>query len=271
MRKPTNCRDWAGAERAKHDLLKQWEAAAFGPIQNKSTASVAKAAELHLADKQEQGLASVSVAKIKRTLDALVEFLEKRGGVSLNAITPEHLIQYRATWTHLTTLYSRKNEQTRLNSFFLWCHINELSVRNPALKLATIKKGKHEPTMPFEPEEMTAILQAIPRALSPYQAQRVRALIRLMRWSGLGIRDAVMLLRNELQFYGKDYNVVRRRIKTKVPINNRIPNDVALELLGGSWPRPMTPMSAKYETCPVSSFGRQSWWSCTGYAARTAE
>src|ERR1700686_969902 len=33
---------------------------------------------------------------------------------------------------------------------------------------------------------------------------------------------------------------------------------------------PMTPTSARYEICPVSSFGRRWWWNCIGCAVRTA-
>lgn len=230
-REPTNCRDWTGAEREKQKLLKKWEAAAYGlPLTARTNISVAEAGKLHIADKEQQGLQPVSIGKIKRTINALVMFCEQHNIMLLNAISPEDLIQYRTSWTHLKTLDSRKNEQTRLKSFFHWCVTSELLMKNPALKLGAIK-GKRKATMPFEPEQMTAILAAIPESLTPYGAQRVRALVRLMRWTGLSLRDAVTLAKDELQLVGREYHVVQRRIKTKVLIDNIIPTDVAEELL----------------------------------------
>jgi integrase/recombinase XerD len=63
------------------------------------------------------------------------------------------------------------------------------------------------------------------------KARRVRALIRLMRHSGLAIRDACTLRRDELVRDKKFYRVVTSRQKTGTHVSVPIPPDVARELL----------------------------------------
>jgi hypothetical protein len=60
------------------------EANAFGvPVRRE--ADIAKAGELYIADKLQQGLKGNTISKNKRTIDRLVEFLEGKG---LSASTP---------------------------------------------------------------------------------------------------------------------------------------------------------------------------------------
>jgi integrase/recombinase XerD len=146
-------------------------------------------------------------------------------------VTSEHLIAYRATWEWYEATESRKNEQTRLKSFFRWAHAHDFTPKNPAAQLSSIK-GDREQTKPFEPEEMKAIVAAFPNSgLTDYASRRVRALALLMRHSGLSIIDAASLAREELQLGKDEYTVVRRRLKTKILVNNPIPTEVATELL----------------------------------------
>ena len=58
-------------------------------------------------------------------------------------------------------------------------------------------------------------------------------LIKLMRWSGLAIRDASTLQRSDLNFdKSKDlYRIIRKRTKTGEALYIPIPKDVAEELL----------------------------------------
>jgi integrase/recombinase XerD len=109
-----------------------------------------------------------------------------------------------------------------LKSFFRWCYGNDLAAKNPSSKLSSIK-GDREPTMPYEPEQMKAIIGACSQCgFTPEKAIRVRALSLLMRWSGLSIIDAASLPKTDLRFAKGIYRVVRRRIKTGVLVNNKI-------------------------------------------------
>src|SRR5436853_5564509 len=90
------------------------------------------------------------------------------------------------------------------------------------------------PTLPLEPEQYGSLLQNI-KALFPDgpKAAKVRALVQLMRWSALSIRDAVTLEREEIVFDSKKklYRIVTNRQKTGTHVAVPIPTEVAKELL----------------------------------------
>ena len=62
---------------------------------------------------------------------------------------------------------------------------------------------------------------------------KISTCIKLMRWSGLAIRDASTLERADLSFdKSKDlYHIIRERTKTGEPLYIPVPKDVAEELL----------------------------------------
>ena len=97
--------------------------------------TVAEAAELYIADKKQQGLRANTIAKNKRTVDRLVKFCDLQGVNVLAMVTSEHLIAYRVTWDWANTTEVRKNEQTRIKSFFRWCHAHDFMSKNPAAQL----------------------------------------------------------------------------------------------------------------------------------------
>jgi integrase/recombinase XerD len=97
--------------------------------------------------------------------------------------------------------------------------------------------------MPLTAEEYARLLDAVPASLTwdgtakadlwrKREAVRMRALIQLMRWSGLSVRDAAMLERSGL-VRDEDgiYNVVTSREKTGTDVRVPLPPAVAGELL----------------------------------------
>jgi integrase/recombinase XerD len=102
------------------------------------------------------------------------------------------------------------------------------------------------PTMPLTAEEYAQLLDALyvatPRrwdgkkstqGLTAPMRARLHALLQLMRYSGLAIRDAVTLERAEIQHDAKRgiYRVTTSRQKTGTHVSVPIPADVAKELL----------------------------------------
>lgn len=71
------------------------------------------------------------------------------------------------------------------------------------------------------------------QALTVSTRARIHALLQLMRWSGLAIRDAVTLKGAEIQHDKAKgvYRIVTARQKTGVHVSVPIPTDVAKELL----------------------------------------
>ena len=88
--------------------------------------------------------------------------------------------------------------------------------------------------MPLTAEEYARLLKAIPATFrNKEQQRRVRALVQLMRWSGLAIVDALTLERSEIQWdkRKKVHRIVTARQKTGTHVSVPIPANVARELL----------------------------------------
>jgi integrase/recombinase XerD len=149
----------------------------------------------------------------------------------LRELTTPNLVKFRATWGNGPNTTRRKHE--RLIGFFEFCISNDWLDKNPALKMKKAEE-KRVPTDYFTSEEFHRIVDAT-YAYGDwrggrdfhYRPERMRALILLMRWSGLAIRDAVVLERDKL---GTDGKLFLYRAKTGVPVRVPLPIEVA-ELL----------------------------------------
>ena len=88
--------------------------------------------------------------------------------------------------------------------------------------------------MPLAAEEYERLLKAVPATFPDKQKQdKVRALIQLMRWTGLAIVDALTLERNKIEWdeTRKVHRIVTARQKTGTHVSVPIPANVARELL----------------------------------------
>jgi site-specific recombinase XerD len=132
---------------------------------------------------------------------------------------------------------ARRNNQERVGTFFRFCVDAELIAKNPARKLSKIqvKDNQTVNVNPLEPKQYEALLKAVDRVsgMSTTQMARVKSLMRLQRWSGLAIVDAVCLSKDELIPHGDNYRVVpaEGRRKTGTHIDNVIPGWLGRELL----------------------------------------
>jgi integrase len=118
-----------------------------------------------------------------------------------------------------------------VRSFLRYCYEAQWIARIPQLPKIKIEEP---PTMPLTADEYTRLLDAIYGTIEGKDRQaQVHALIQLMRWSGLAIRDALTLKRGELQHdkTKKLYRVVTARQKTGTHVSVPIPEEVAQELL----------------------------------------
>jgi len=143
----------------------------------------------------------------------------------LREITP-NLVKFRATWGN----GPNTTRSTRLIGFFEFCISNDWLDKNPALKMKKAEE-KRVPTDYFTREDFHRIVDAtyaygnwLGGRDFHYRADRMRALILLMRWSGLAIRDAVALERDKL---GADGKLFLYRAKTGVPVRVPLPAEVA--------------------------------------------
>jgi integrase/recombinase XerD len=119
----------------------------------------------------------------------------------------------------------------RVRSFLGYCYRGQLLPRVPALPKINVDEP---PTMPLTATEYERLLDTIYGTIEGKERQaQVHALIQLMRWSGLAIRDALTLKRSEIQHdkQKKLYRIVTARQKTGHHVSVPIPKDVAEEIL----------------------------------------
>jgi integrase/recombinase XerD len=134
-------------------------------------------------------------------------------------------------WKHLCpSSTTRAKVQERLRAFLRYSYEAQLIDRVP--KLSPIKVDE-APTLPLSSVQYKKLLKAIPNEFNGNKAENVHALVRLMRYSGLAIRDAVTLKRDELQRNsGKGlYKVVTSRQKTGTHVSVAIPDEVVAEIM----------------------------------------
>jgi integrase/recombinase XerD len=218
-------RSWALAEEAKRKLEDQFRAAPLGTvtIEAETVSTIERAIALFLSDKRSQGLDGGVLKEYERELGRFGDFMARRSRYFPHEIRLEDLTAFRAGWDDLyPSSTTRAKVQERLRAFLRYCYESQLIDRVP--KLSPIKVSE-VPTLPLTEKQYQKLLKVIPNEFTAAKAQRVHALVRLMRYSGLAIRDAVTLERDELK---RDTKQGLYRIVTNVSVP--IPPDVATEV-----------------------------------------
>ena len=86
--------------------------------------------------------------------------------------------------------------QSRLRHFLRFCFDSRWLDRVP--KTSRIKVDE-PPTLPLTAKEYAKLLKTVPVSFpDSAKAAQVRGLVQVMRWSGLAIRDAVTLRRDDI-------------------------------------------------------------------------
>jgi integrase/recombinase XerD len=174
----------------------------------------------------------MNINKYRRELGRLEAFLARRGISFPNQIGVDDLYAFRNTWggMYASTMTQQKTQE-RLRGFLRYLHDAGRMERVPRLNAIQVDEP---PTMPLSEKEYQALLDAVPLEFTDaQQAQKVRALIRLMRHSGLAIQDAATLERGNIVHDARKepHRIVTSRQKTGTHVSVPIPDDVAQELL----------------------------------------
>jgi integrase/recombinase XerD len=126
---------------------------------------------------------------------------------------------------------TRSKVQERLRGFLRYAFDAKMIDHLPKLSPINVKEP---PTLPLTDWQYAKLLENIPTEFkSADRVKRMHALVRLMRFSGLAIQDAVTLERTELVWDKKLklYNVVTSRQKTGTHVSVPLPPDVAEEVI----------------------------------------
>lgn len=228
-RKQAGTRSWTEAEEVKRRLEAQLRG---DPVKVETRAtSLRSALDTFINSKEGQGISPDVVERNRRELARFAAFAEDHGIFTVIAVTLPLLTDYRGTWTETyPSSITRALVQKRLRGFLRYCVEAGWLDRVP--KLTAIRMDE-PPTMPLTEAEYEALLAAVPLEFPNGLGKRLRALIQIMRWSGLAVRDAVTLRRNQLLFDDakNQYRIVTARQKTGTHVSVPIPPEVAEEAL----------------------------------------
>jgi integrase/recombinase XerD len=219
-RVPAKTTVWDDAMLAARNIEEQLRKSSIDVTE--SMTSVGKAVRAYLSDKRAQQLNVETIKKLERIFEKqLFEWCARSNIFTLDDLTVTKLREWRSTWKDKAL--SAKKKQERLVGFFHFCVSSGWMKSNPASQLSSIKVTQ-KPTDYFTRAEMDNLISGTHVIRNGH---RLLALILLVRWSGLAIRDAVTLERSRLS---ADDCVFLYRAKTGTPVQVTIPPEVALVL-----------------------------------------
>jgi integrase/recombinase XerD len=210
-RRKTGCRSWAAAEEQKRELEDQLAGRIpVTPHQNGGQL-LRDAVQAFIQEKELADLGKPQRDRYSRELDRFVSFCERANVYAVQLVTPDIVNAYKATWANdYESTNTRKLVQVRLKAFLSFCVYHKWLDRVP--KLAPVKITE-PPTEPLTDKEYTDVLGAVASEFPNGYGHKVRAVIQLMRWSGLSVRDASELRRSKLSKQKGFYSIVTKRRK----------------------------------------------------------
>jgi len=199
IRKTLNTRDWEEAQ----GVIREWEAEGSQPAEP-DPVTVTQAWKEFLADAKARNLREPTIYKYELLSRQMERFTQDCGVRFMRELDLPLLRKFRATWPNQNLGALKKLEYLR--AFVRFAHDCKWIDENPARKLES-PKVKQRPTMPFTPEHMAEILVASEKYgmkcrggkyRGPENVRRIRALVLVLRHSGLRIGDAVTLERSRI-------------------------------------------------------------------------
>lgn len=190
VKKSLDLTSWTAAT----GLMAKWnEAGEIGAVVPE-VSTIAEAVEKFIADAKARHLGWETIRKYENLLARrFLRWCDAHGYRLLKQVGVVQLREFRAS-TADGPNYARKNLE-RLRAFFRFCEQAEWIRKNPALAVKAPKE-KRSPTLPFSAEEMTRILDACDRY--PGNADRIKAFVLVMRYTGLRIGDTIRLSRDKV-------------------------------------------------------------------------
>ena len=148
------------------------------------------ACEAYLADASARRLRDSTLTRYRLTLRQLREYAASRGVSNLSDVDRGLLRDWRQSWHCRPSTQSLRLQIAK--AFFRFAVAERWIEETPASGLRPPRKSLTPPTMPLSLDEMQRLIGAA------RERSRERALILLMRYSGLAIRDATTLPRTAL-------------------------------------------------------------------------
>jgi integrase/recombinase XerD len=235
IRNSLDTSDWQKAQ----DFVRQMEATQIEPRDTREPVTIEFAEDKLLADARARKLTESTIYKYRLLFKQIGVFAQMRGLRYLKELELQTLADFRAEWKDGARSSLKKLE--RLRAFLGFCERRKWIDNNPAIDLKA-PKIQNRPTMPFTHAEMLKILAGFDKyadRAGVTNAQRLKAFVLLLRYSGMRIGDTVQCGVDRVT--GKKLFLYTQ--KTGVPVNCVLPDFVVREL----------------EAAPKSSEGHFFW------------
>jgi len=213
IRKSLDLRNWEAATK----LIRAWE------VEGKSeVVTVRLACERFLCDRRAMKISDSMMRKYKNVIG---EIQTTFGDLPVRSITTDDIRKMREKWDYASITAHKRMESIR--KFFTFCEDSDWREKSPAKKVTT-PPVNYDLTLPFTEQEMERILWAADSIREAHPKipvetpKKLKALILLMRYSGIRISDAV-LFRRESMNAGK---LFLQQAKTKHPVSVPLPAHV---------------------------------------------
>jgi integrase/recombinase XerD len=200
------------------------------PERKNEPVTIIQAVTEYLADAKARELSEATVYKLDIFFrKQFLNWSKAEGYKLLREIDLRAVQAFRASWKD--GAMAKKKKQERLTGFFWFCIRTNWITTNPTNNLGRISVTQ-APTDYFTREEYEKLLDSTylyrenRGETGSASGTRIRTLIKLMRWSGLRIRDALTLERTRLI----NDDLVLYQAKTGTPVYVPLPPQVAEEL-----------------------------------------
>lgn len=193
IRESLKMRDWEKASKQ----ITAWEARGTREEKKDTAVTIPHACAEFLRDAKARELRRPTLYKYRLLFRRMRDFGKQRGLRFITELDVAQVRHFRASWPDHNLSALKKLE--RLRAFFKFCVNNKWIPENPARK-EQLKNPKVEqpPTLPLSRDEVASIIAACDVYPDRANAVRLRALVLLLRYSGLRIRDAVTLKSNRI-------------------------------------------------------------------------
>lgn len=222
IRKSLNTADWQKSQ----DHVREWEASGQVASQpEREPVTIECARDEFLRELKARNLRETSIDKYRVLFRQMVTFAQQSGRRYIKEFDLQALRQFRASWSNRNLSALKKLE--RLRGFFRFALDSKWVSENYASKIVN-PKVTDRPTLPFSREEMIQILASCDRygenrgQTGSSDERRVRALVLLLRYTGMRIGDAVTLKRMRI----KGNKLFLYTAKTGTPVYCPLPNTV---------------------------------------------
>jgi integrase/recombinase XerD len=242
FRRSAKSRSWTGAEKVRAQIEAGFAGDPTVPVLGvtaEKRPAVADAIKTFLKSKESENVSASTIRKIKYQLGLFEAFFAKQSKFCLDEITPEDLIDFRASWKwgDLTRIKAQQTLRGFIRAACKGAHRTDLLDALGTIRETRQGREQRKPK-PFTEAELNTLLAQVPVTFKdePEKITRHQTMIRAMVSTGLAIIDTVQLQRSVVERAAKTGVVEIERQKTgksaMIPVDSELIEELTAVLNG---------------------------------------